>query len=99
MRLLVTGGAGFIDSNFVRRIADGTYSGISSLNELLEIDKGHHDLLTQQRYVLALQLGAILDSTIWKATSPLRKFLTILKRKNKRDFSLKLIRSFRICFT
>ncbi len=31
MRLLVTGGAGFIGSNFVRRIADGTYSGISSL--------------------------------------------------------------------
>ena len=31
MRLLVTGGAGFIGSNFVRRIADGTFSGISSL--------------------------------------------------------------------
>jgi dTDP-glucose 4,6-dehydratase len=31
VRLLVTGGAGFIGSNFVRRIADGTYSGISSL--------------------------------------------------------------------
>ncbi len=31
MRLLVTGGAGFIGSNFVRRIADGTYSGISSV--------------------------------------------------------------------
>ncbi len=31
MRLLVTGGAGFIGSNFVRRIADGTYPGISSL--------------------------------------------------------------------
>ncbi len=36
MRLLVTGGAGFIGSNFVRRIADGTYSGISSL---LVLDK------------------------------------------------------------
>ena len=31
MRLLVTGGAGFIGSNFVRRITDGTYSGISSI--------------------------------------------------------------------
>jgi dTDP-glucose 4,6-dehydratase len=31
VRLLVTGGAGFIGSNFVRRIADGTFSGISSL--------------------------------------------------------------------
>lgn len=31
MRLLVTGGAGFIGSNFVRRIIDGTYSGISKL--------------------------------------------------------------------
>jgi dTDP-glucose 4,6-dehydratase len=31
VRLLVTGGAGFIGSNFVRRIANGTYSGISSL--------------------------------------------------------------------
>jgi dTDP-glucose 4,6-dehydratase len=36
VRLLVTGGAGFIGSNFVRRIADGTYSGISSL---LVLDK------------------------------------------------------------
>jgi dTDP-glucose 4,6-dehydratase len=31
VQLLVTGGAGFIGSNFVRRIADGTYSGISSV--------------------------------------------------------------------
>jgi dTDP-glucose 4,6-dehydratase len=31
VRLLVTGGAGFIGSNFVRRIADGTFPGISSL--------------------------------------------------------------------
>lgn len=31
MRLLVTGGAGFIGSNFVRRILDGSLSGISSL--------------------------------------------------------------------
>ncbi len=31
MRLLVTGGAGFIGSNFIRRIADGTFPGISSL--------------------------------------------------------------------
>lgn len=34
MRLLVTGGAGFIGSNFVRRIIDGTYSGISQLTVL-----------------------------------------------------------------
>ena len=31
MRLLVTGGAGFIGSNFVRRVFDGTLSGISSV--------------------------------------------------------------------
>lgn len=64
-------------------------------NELLEIDKGHHDLLNQQRDalnqqrdVLTLQLGAILDSTIWKATSPLIKFLTILKRKKQKYLKL-----------
>jgi dTDP-glucose 4,6-dehydratase len=31
MRILVTGGAGFIGSNFVRRIADGSLVGISSV--------------------------------------------------------------------
>jgi dTDP-glucose 4,6-dehydratase len=31
MRILVTGGAGFIGSNFVRRIADGSMDGISSV--------------------------------------------------------------------
>lgn len=31
MRILVTGGAGFIGSNFVRRIADGSLGGISSV--------------------------------------------------------------------
>ena len=34
MRILVTGGAGFIGSNFVRRIIDGTYSGFSSVTIL-----------------------------------------------------------------
>ena len=34
MRLLVTGGAGFIGSNFVRRIADSTLNGISSVTVL-----------------------------------------------------------------
>jgi dTDP-glucose 4,6-dehydratase len=34
MRLLVTGGAGFIGSNFVRRIVNGTYSGVSQLTVL-----------------------------------------------------------------
>lgn len=34
MRLLVTGGAGFIGSNFVRRIVDGTYQGFSSVTVL-----------------------------------------------------------------
>lgn len=34
MRLLVTGGAGFIGSNFVKRIIDGTLSGISALTIL-----------------------------------------------------------------
>ena len=36
MRLLVTGGAGFIGSNFVRRIVDGTFSGI---NQVTVLDK------------------------------------------------------------
>lgn len=34
MRILVTGGAGFIGSNFVRRILDGTFQGFSSLTIL-----------------------------------------------------------------
>jgi dTDP-glucose 4,6-dehydratase len=34
MRLLVTGGAGFIGSNFVRKCVDGTYTGISSVTVL-----------------------------------------------------------------
>ena len=34
MRILVTGGAGFIGSNFVRRIADGSFSGITSVTVL-----------------------------------------------------------------
>ena len=34
MRLLVTGGAGFIGSNFVRRVADGSLPGMSSLTVL-----------------------------------------------------------------
>lgn len=34
MRVLVTGGAGFIGSNFVRRIVDGTLPGISAITVL-----------------------------------------------------------------
>ena len=34
MRILITGGAGFIGSNFVRRIVDGSYSGFSSVTVL-----------------------------------------------------------------
>jgi len=34
MRLLVTGGAGFIGSNFVRRIIDGTFPGIDRVTVL-----------------------------------------------------------------
>jgi dTDP-glucose 4,6-dehydratase len=34
VRILVTGGAGFIGSNFVRRIIDGTYCGFSSVTVL-----------------------------------------------------------------
>lgn len=34
MRLLVTGGAGFIGSNFVRRVVDGSLPGMSSLTVL-----------------------------------------------------------------
>jgi dTDP-glucose 4,6-dehydratase len=34
VRILVTGGAGFIGSNFVRRIVDGTLSGFSSITIL-----------------------------------------------------------------
>jgi dTDP-glucose 4,6-dehydratase len=34
VRILVTGGAGFIGSNFVRRIIDNTYSGFSSVTVL-----------------------------------------------------------------
>ncbi len=34
MKLLVTGGAGFIGSNFVRRVSEGFFSGISSVKVL-----------------------------------------------------------------
>jgi dTDP-glucose 4,6-dehydratase len=34
MRLLVTGGAGFIGSNFVRRVVDGSFSGINHVTVL-----------------------------------------------------------------
>jgi dTDP-glucose 4,6-dehydratase len=34
VRILVTGGAGFIGSNYIRRIADGTFSGISKITVL-----------------------------------------------------------------
>ena len=34
MRLLVTGGAGFIGSNFVKRIVDGSLTGVTSLTVL-----------------------------------------------------------------
>ena len=34
LKILVTGGAGFIGSNFVRRVIDGTFSGISSITVL-----------------------------------------------------------------
>lgn len=34
MRVLVTGGAGFIGSNFVRRITDGTFGGFSAVTVL-----------------------------------------------------------------
>jgi len=34
MKLLVTGGAGFIGSNFVRRVLDGSFDGVSSLTVL-----------------------------------------------------------------
>jgi dTDP-glucose 4,6-dehydratase len=34
VRILVTGGAGFIGSNFVRRILDGTFSGFSKVSVL-----------------------------------------------------------------
>ena len=34
MKLLITGGAGFIGSNFVRRTVDGTLSGISEITVL-----------------------------------------------------------------
>ena len=57
MRILVTGGAGFIGSNFARRIVDGTYSGFSSitildkltyagtLTNLLEIPQGEFNFI------------------------------------------------------
>ncbi len=34
MRVLVTGGAGFIGSNYVRRVVDGSLTGISKLTVL-----------------------------------------------------------------
>lgn len=66
MKLLVTGGAGFIGSNFVRRVADGTLTGYShitvldkltyagSLTNLSEIDSHSFDFIR----------GDICDSTL-----------------------------------
>jgi len=57
VRILVTGGAGFIGSNFARRIVDGTYGGFSSitildkltyagtLTNLLEIPQGEYNFI------------------------------------------------------
>ena len=57
MRILVTGGAGFIGSNFARRIVDGTFGGFSSitildkltyagtLTNLLEIPQGEFNFI------------------------------------------------------
>jgi dTDP-glucose 4,6-dehydratase len=57
VRILVTGGAGFIGSNYVRRLADGTLSGISritvldkltyagTLTNLSEISKGSYEFI------------------------------------------------------
>ncbi len=57
MRILVTGGAGFIGSNYVRRIADGTLGGISkitvldkltyagTLTNLSEVSAGNYDFI------------------------------------------------------
>jgi dTDP-glucose 4,6-dehydratase len=57
VRILVTGGAGFIGSNYVRRIADGTLGGISkitvldkltyagTLTNLSEVSAGNYDFI------------------------------------------------------
>ncbi len=57
MRILITGGAGFIGSNYVRRIIDGTFQGISritvldkltyagTLTNLSEIDSGSFEFV------------------------------------------------------
>ena len=34
MKVLVTGGAGFIGSNYVRRVVDGSLKGVSSITVL-----------------------------------------------------------------
>ena len=57
MRILITGGAGFIGSNYVRRIIDGTFQGISRITvldkltyagtrtNLSEIDPGNFEFI------------------------------------------------------
>jgi dTDP-glucose 4,6-dehydratase len=50
MKLLVTGGAGFIGSNFVRRILDGTIGGISKIRVLDKLTyAGNLENFTQQQ--------------------------------------------------
>ena len=63
MRILVTGGAGFIGSNFVRRILDGSLSGYSSVSVLDKLTyAGNMENLPKNGYEFIL--GDICDKKL-----------------------------------
>ena len=73
MRLLVTGGAGFIGSNFIRRFYDGTFAGIASV---VVVDKltyagvrGNLDSVSADPGYRFIH-GDICDSTLIKSLIP-----------------------------
>ena len=63
MRVLITGGAGFIGSNFVRRIVDGSLAGYSSVSVLDKLTyAGNVDNLPKDGYEFVL--GDIRDENL-----------------------------------
>ena len=78
MRVLVTGGAGFIGSNFVRRIFDGTLSGVSSITVLDKLtyagSLSNLNMLPEDSFEF-IPLFYVKDYAIWNDDNTLQKRL------------------------